>query len=48
MSYMGAGYSGYEYRECHLRGQGMWNGRCENPDREYHWHPLDGEDNNEQ
>lgn len=24
------------------------NGRCENPDCEYHWHPLDEEDDNEQ
>lgn len=29
MSYIGAGYSGYEYRECPLCRQGMWNGRCE-------------------
>ena len=47
MSYMGAGYSGYEYRECPLCGQGMWNGRCENPDCEYHWHPLDDENEEE-
>lgn len=48
MSYMGDGYSGYEFQECPLCGQGMWNGRCEDPDCEYHWHPLDEEDDNEQ
>ena len=37
MGYMGVGYSGYEYETCPLCGQGMWNGRCENPDCEYHW-----------
>lgn len=41
MSYMGVGYSGYEYRECPLCGQGMWNGRCENPDCKYHWYPKE-------
>lgn len=43
-----AAYSGYECQECPLRGQGMWNGRCENTDCEYDWHPLDEEDDNEQ
>lgn len=38
-AYMGVGYSGYEYETCPLCGQGMWNGRCENPDCEYHWNP---------
>ena len=41
MAYMGVGYSGYEYETCPLCGQGMWNGRCENPDCEYHWNPKD-------
>lgn len=41
MAYMGAGYSGYEYENCPLCGQGMWNGRCENPDCEYHWNPKE-------
>lgn len=41
MSYMGAGYSGYEYQICPTCGQAMWNGRCENTDCDYHWNPLD-------
>lgn len=40
MSYMGAGYSGYEIGRCPKCGELMWNGRCENPDCEYHWHPM--------
>ena len=23
---------------------GMWNGRCENPDCEYHWNPKEDEE----
>lgn len=46
MSYGGVGYSGYEYRICPKCGEGMWNGQCENPDCEYHWYPL--EDNEEE
>lgn len=44
MGYMGVGYSGYEYETCPLCGQGMWNGRCENPDCEYHWNPKEDEE----
>jgi hypothetical protein len=44
MSYMGVGYSGYEYETCPLCGEGMWNGRCENPDCEYHWHPKEDDE----
>lgn len=40
MSYMGAGYSGYEVGRCPKCGELMWNGRCENPDCKYHWHPM--------
>lgn len=49
MSYMGVGYSGYEYKTCPLCGQGMWNGVCENPDCEYHWYLKedDGEEEND-
>lgn len=41
MAYMGVGYSGYEYSTCPKCGSGMWNGCCENRDCEYHWHPYD-------
>lgn len=44
VSYMGVGYSGYEYETCPLCGEGMWNGRCENPDCHYHWYPKEDED----
>lgn len=37
----------YEADTPQCTGCGMWNGRCENPDCEYHWHPLDEEDNDE-
>lgn len=39
--YMGAGYSGYDYCVCPKCGEGMFNGRCENPDCTYHWYPLE-------
>ena len=44
MSYMGVGYSGYEHRKCPLCGEDMLNGRCENLDCEYHWHPMEDDD----
>lgn len=47
MSYMGVGYSGYEYETCPLCGQGMRNGQCENPDCEYHWNPKEDEESEE-
>ena len=34
----------YDYETCPKCGAGMWNGRCENLDCEYHWHPKDDED----
>lgn len=30
---------------CPLCGNLMWNGKCENPDCPYFWHPKDEEDN---
>lgn len=47
MSYMGVGYSGYDFRRCPLCGEGMWNGRCENPDCKHHWEPLDDDEEEE-
>ncbi len=47
-AYMGVGYSGYEYTKCPKCGEAMWNGVCENKDCEYHWYPLDYEDNEEE
>lgn len=44
MSYGGVGYSGYEYRTCPKCGEGMWNGQCESPDCEYHWYPLEDDE----
>jgi len=44
MSYIGAGYSGYEVRRCPKCDSLMWNGKCEDPDCQYHWHPLEEED----
>ena len=37
----------YEVTTCPLCGSRMWNGRCENPDCQYHWHPYDEEDQEE-
>lgn len=39
------GDNGYEYQTCPVCSEGMWNGRCENTDCEYHWHPLETEEN---
>lgn len=46
MSYMGAGYSGYECEHCPKCGELMWNGRCENRDCPCHWNPKE-DDNDE-
>lgn len=41
------GGNGYEATRCPLCGEIMWNGRCENQDCTYHWHPLEDEINKE-
>ena len=41
MSDIGGGM--YDACQCPACGELMWNGRCENPDCKYHWHPLDEE-----
>lgn len=33
----------YEVSTCPKCGERMWNGRCENTDCSYHWHPLTDE-----
>ena len=47
MAYMGVGYSMYEVERCPLCGALMWNGRCENPECEYHWHPKEDNEDDE-
>ena len=42
MSYIGGGP--YHAETCPVCGGVMWNGRCEDPDCEIHWHPIDTED----
>ena len=44
MSYIGGGP--YYAEPCPFCGQTLWNGRCENPDCFFHWHPKkdDGEE----
>ncbi len=37
----------YETTTCPECGNVMWNGRCENTDCEYHWHPAEEEDEEE-
>ena len=37
MSYIGGGM--YHAEPCTECGAILWNGRCENPDCVYHWHP---------
>ncbi|WP_278336206.1 hypothetical protein [Roseburia hominis] len=37
----------YETTTCPECGSVMWNGRCENTDCEYHWHPAEEEDEEE-
>lgn len=39
MSYIGGGP--YHAQRCPECGEVMWNGRCENRDCRYHWHPMD-------
>ena len=39
MSYLGGGP--YHAETCPLCGQTLWNGKCENPDCRYHWHPKE-------
>ena len=39
MSYLGGGP--YHAEPCPECGAILWNGRCENPDCHYHWHPKD-------
>lgn len=34
----------YEATTCPECGSTIWNGRCENPDCKYHWHPEGEED----
>lgn len=41
MSYIGGGP--YYAEICPECGETMWNGRCENPDCIYHWHPKEDE-----
>lgn len=35
----------YHCRRCPKCGNLMWNGRCEDVDCEYHWQPLDEDEN---
>lgn len=43
MSYIGGGP--YYAEICPLCGSILWNGRCENPDCYFHWHPREDDDN---
>jgi hypothetical protein len=38
----------YQASTCPKCGSIMWNGTCENKECEYHWYPLDEEEDNEQ
>lgn len=31
----------YEVTTCPICGSAMWNGRCENLDCYFHWHPYE-------
>ena len=42
MSYLGGGP--YHAEPCPECGAILWNGRCENPDCYYHWHPKEDEE----
>ena len=42
MGYIGGGP--YYAEPCPKCGSTLWNGRCENPDCEYHWHPKEDDD----
>lgn len=33
----------YEVTTCPICGSAMWNGRCENSDCYFHWHPYEEE-----
>lgn len=37
----------YDVQDCPKCGEKMFNGRCENLDCEYHWYPMEEEENNE-
>lgn len=37
----------YQGSRCPKCGELMWNGRCENIDCDYHWHPLEEDDDNQ-
>lgn len=37
----------YEATTCPECGSTIWNGRCENQDCKYHWHPEGEEDEEE-
>lgn len=37
----------YEVTTCPECGSTMWNGRCENPNCKYHWHPEEEEEEDE-
>lgn len=38
----------YEVSDCPKCGNIMWNGQCENRDCEYHWYPLDKDEEEEE
>ena len=42
MGYLGGGP--YHAETCPVCGGVMWNGRCEDPGCEIHWHLIDTED----
>ena len=41
------GGNGYVVQDCPACGELMWNGRCENLDCDYHWFPLEDENEEE-
>lgn len=38
------GGSSYECQICPKCGSLMWNGKCENKECEYHWYPIEEEE----
>ena len=46
MGYIGGGM--YQAEPCPLCGETLWNGKCENPDCHYHWHPKDDEEEDDE
>lgn len=42
MSFIGGGP--YEVQRCPICGALMWNGRCENVDCYFHWHPKEDDE----